>query len=47
MVIQPKKDDYKKIHICFGIQWLNKVTITYPFLTPFVDEIIDKVASHE
>ena len=47
MVVQPKKHDPKKIRICVGFRWLNKVTLTDPFLTPFVDEIINEFAGNE
>ena len=47
MVTQPKKNDPTKLRICVNFQELNKVTITYPFLTPFGDEILNEVAEHE
>jgi hypothetical protein len=47
MVVQPKKHDPKKLIICVDFRGLNKLTVTDPFLTPFVDEIINEVAGHE
>lgn len=47
MVVQPKKHDPKKIRVYVDFRWLNKVTLTNPFPTPFVDEIINEVAGHE
>jgi hypothetical protein len=35
MVVQPKKHDPKKLRICVDFRGLNKLTLTYPFLTPF------------
>ena len=47
MVVQPKKHDPKKLRICVDFRWLNRVTITYRFPTPFADEIINGVVGHE
>ena len=47
MVIQLKKYGPKKLRICVDFRWLNKVTLTHPFPTPFADEIINEVAGHE
>lgn len=47
MVAQPKKHDPKKIKVCVYFRCLKKVTFTVPFSTPFADEIINEVASHE
>ena len=46
IVVQPKKHDPKKLRVCVDNRWLNKTTITYPFPTPFVDEILNDVAGH-
>ena len=47
MVVQPKKHDPKNLRVCVYFRWLNRVTLTNPFPTPFADEIINEVASHE
>ena len=47
MVVQPKKHDPKKLRVCVKYRWLNKATKTYPFPTPFADEILNQVAGHE
>jgi hypothetical protein len=47
MVVQPKKHDPKKLRICVDFRGLNKLTLTDPFPTPFVDEIINEVTGHE
>ena len=47
MVVQPKKHDRIKIRICVDFRELNKVTITDPFPTPYVDEILNEVTRHE
>ena len=47
MVIQPKKHDLMKLRICVDFRELNKVTLTDPFPTPYVDEILNEVAGHE
>jgi hypothetical protein len=47
MVVKPKKHDPKKLIICVDFQGLNKLTVTDPFPTPFVDEIINEVVGHE
>ena len=47
MVIQPKKHDPKKLKVCVDFRWLNRVTLTDPFPTPFTGEIINEVEGHE
>lgn len=47
MVVQPKKHDPKKLRVCVDFRWLNKVTFTNPFPTPFANEIINEVVGHE
>ena len=47
MAMQPKKHDPKTLHVCVQFRWFNRVTLTNPFPTPFVDEMINEVASHE
>ena len=47
MVVQPKKHDPTKLRICVDFRELNKVTLTYPFLTPYANEILNEVAGHE
>jgi hypothetical protein len=47
MVMQPKKHDPKKLRICIDFLGLNKLTVTNPFPTPYVDEIINKVTGNE
>ena len=47
MVIQLKKHDSTKLRICFDFRELNKVTLTYPFPTPYTDEILNEVTWHE
>ena len=47
MVVQPKKHDPKKLRICVDFRWLNRATLTDPFPTPFVDEILNEVVGHE
>ena len=47
MVIQPKKLDSTKLRICVDFWELNKVTLTDPFPTPFVDEILNEVVGNE
>ena len=47
MAMQPKNHDPKKPRACVGYRWLNKATNIDPFPTPFVDEILNEVASHE
>ena len=47
MVIQTKKHDPKKLRIYIDFQEINKVTLTDPFPTPFIDEILNEVAGHE
>ena len=46
IVVQPKKHDPKKLRVCVDYRWLNKTTKTYPFPTPFTDEILNDVAGH-
>jgi hypothetical protein len=40
-MVYPKKQDPQISTICVKFRGLNKVIITYPFPTPFVDEIIN------
>ena len=47
MVIQPKKHDPKRLRICVNFRELNKVILTDPFPTPYVEEILNEVAGHE
>jgi hypothetical protein len=47
MVVEPKKYDPKKIRICINFKGINKMTLTDPFPTPFIDEIINEVTGHE
>ena len=47
MVVQPKKQYLPRLINCIDFRWLNKVTLTDPFLTPLVDKIINEVAGHE
>ena len=47
MVSQPKKHDPKKLRLCVYFGWLIRVTLTYPFHTPFANEIINEVAGRE
>ena len=47
MVVQPKKHDPTKLSICIDFRDLNKVTLTDPFPTPYVDEILNEVVGHE
>lgn len=47
IIAQPKKHDPKKLQVFFDFKWLNRVTLTYPFPTPFVYEIINEVVGHE
>lgn len=47
MMVQPKKRDPKKLRICVDFNWLKKVTLTDPFTTPFVVEIINEAAGHD
>lgn len=47
MVVHPKKHDTKKPRVYVYFRWLNKVTLTDPFPTSFVDEIINEVVGHE
>ena len=47
MVVQPKKNDPKKLRVCVNYRWLNKATKIDPFPTPFADEILDEVVEHE
>ena len=43
MVVKLKKHDPTKLRICVDFRELNKVTLTYPFPTPFADEILNEV----
>ena len=47
MVVQPKKHNPTKPRICFNVRELKKVTLTYPFPTPYADEILNEFARHE
>ena len=47
MVVQPRKNDPKKLRVCVDYRWLNKATKTDPFPTPFADEILNEVSIHE
>ena len=47
MVVQPKKHNPIKLRICVDFWELNKDTLTYPFPTPFLDEILNEVTRHE
>jgi hypothetical protein len=47
MAVQPNKCDPKKLRICVDFRGLNKLTVAYPFHTPFVDEIINEFVGHE
>jgi len=47
MVVQPNKHDPKKITIYVDLRGLNKLTVTDPFLVPFIDEINNEVICHE
>ena len=47
MVVQPKKHDSTKLRICVEFRELNKFTLTNPFPTPYVDEILNEVVGHE
>ena len=47
MVMQPKKHDPTKLRIYVDFRELNKVTLTDPFPTPYVDEILNEVTGHE
>ena len=47
MVVPPKKHNPTKLRICVNFRELNKVTLTYPFPTPYADEIVSEFARHE
>ena len=47
VVVQPKKHDAKKLRVYVYFRCLNKLTLTDPFTTQFVDEIINEVVGHE
>ena len=47
MVVQPKKHDPTRLRSCVEFRELNKVTLTDPFPTPYVDEILNEVAGDE
>ena len=47
MVIQPKKNEPTKLRIYVDFRELNKVTLTDPFPTPYVVEILNEVVGHE
>ena len=44
MVVQPNKHDPTKLRNCVDFRELNKVTLTDPFPTPYVEEILNEVA---
>ena len=45
MVVQPTNHDPKKLRVCDDYRWLNKATKIDPFPTPFVDKILNEVAT--
>jgi len=47
IVVQPKKNNPKKLRICVDSRGLNKLAVTDPFLTPFTYKIINEVAGYE
>jgi len=47
MVVKPMKHDPKRLRVRVDFLWLNRVTLTDPFPTPFEDEIINEVIGHE
>jgi hypothetical protein len=47
MVVQPKKHDPQKLIICVDFRGLNKLKMTDPFPTPFVDEKINEFVGHK
>ena len=47
MVIQLKKHDLTKLRIHVDFRELNKVILTDPFMTPYIDEILNEVVVHE
>jgi hypothetical protein len=47
MVMQPKKHDPKKLRICVDFRGLNKLIVTYPFLMPFTNRIINEFMGHK
>ena len=47
MVVQPKNNDPTKLRICVNFRELNKVTLTYPFPTPYVDGNLNEIIGHE
>ena len=47
MVFQPKKHNLTWLIICVDFWELKKVTLTDPFLTPFVEKIPDEIVGHE
>ena len=42
-----KEERLDPTEIYVNFRWLNKVTLTDPFLTPFTNEIINEVTGHE
>lgn len=42
MVIQPKKNDPKKLQVWVNFRWLNKVTLKDPFPTPLLMKSLTK-----
>jgi hypothetical protein len=45
MVVQDKKSG--EIRICVDLRKLNDACLNDPFLTPFIDEVLDNVGGHE
>ena len=45
MVVQDKKTS--EIHICVDLIKLNDACVHDPFLTPFTDEFLEGIGSHE
>ena len=47
MVVQPKKNDPKKLIVCVDYRWLNKATKIDPFPISFANKILNEVAGHD
>ena len=47
MVVQTRKHDPKNLRVCVYFRWINKVTPTEPYPTPFAGKIINEVVGHE
>ena len=47
MVVQPKKHNPTKLRIFVDFWELNKVTLTYPFPSPYANETLNEVVGHE